>query len=121
MKGKDAPTNFKGTLKGLSKYVLGGDGDVVSVTVNNVQVDTKIHNVFGVIKGFVDPGELPAQVYCVSLNTVVCAVSSRGCFCRSLRGDRCSERLLQLGLRQVHCRHLPAGGARQSHHGDEER
>ncbi|KAI4893601.1 hypothetical protein NFI96_026848, partial [Prochilodus magdalenae] len=55
MKGKDAPTSFKGTLKGLSKYVLGGDGDVVSVTVNNVQVDTKIHNVFGVIKGFVDP------------------------------------------------------------------
>lgn len=58
MGGKEAPESFKGALDGLSKYTLGGEGDQVSVTVNNDLVDTKIHNVFGVIKGFIDPGEL---------------------------------------------------------------
>ncbi|KAL6462691.1 hypothetical protein MHYP_G00291130 [Metynnis hypsauchen] len=55
MGGSDAPESFKGKLKGLSRYRLGGDGDTMTVTVNNVLVDTKIHNVFGVITGFVDP------------------------------------------------------------------
>ncbi|XP_072546374.1 transferrin receptor 1b [Salminus brasiliensis] len=53
--GKAAPENFKGNLRGLAKYNLGGENGLVNVTVNNVQTDTKIHNVFGVIKGFVDP------------------------------------------------------------------
>ncbi|KAM9436897.1 transferrin receptor 1b isoform 2-T2 [Clarias gariepinus] len=53
MKGKDAPENFKGTLQGV-RYTLGGQTNV-SVTVNNVLIDTKIYNVFGIIKGFMDP------------------------------------------------------------------
>lgn len=56
MKGKDAPSDFSGKLPGVHKYTLGGEMDV-TVTVNNVLVDTEIHNVFGVIKGFTDPGE----------------------------------------------------------------
>uniref|UniRef100_A0AAR2KBT0 Transferrin receptor protein 1 n=1 Tax=Pygocentrus nattereri TaxID=42514 RepID=A0AAR2KBT0_PYGNA len=55
MGGNDAPENFKGNLKGISRYRLGGDGDTMTVTVNNVLVDTKIHNIFGVLNGFIDP------------------------------------------------------------------
>ncbi|MCI4391647.1 hypothetical protein PGIGA_G00137020 [Pangasianodon gigas] len=54
MGGKDAPRDFTGRLPGVSKYTLGGETNV-TVTVNNVLVDTKISNVFGVIKGFMDP------------------------------------------------------------------
>ncbi|XP_076837649.1 transferrin receptor protein 1-like [Brachyhypopomus gauderio] len=39
---------------GLQVYKLGGDNDLASVDVNNVLVEKKIHNVFGVIKGFID-------------------------------------------------------------------
>ena len=39
-----------------------GDNDVVTVEVNNVLVEKKIHNILGVIKGLVDPG--------LSLNTL---------------------------------------------------
>lgn len=56
MGGKDAPKEFAGTLPGVSKYMLGGETDV-TVTINNVLADTKIFNIFGVIKGFMDPGE----------------------------------------------------------------
>lgn len=38
-------------------YKVGKETDKVTVAVNNNLVDTKIHNVFGVIKGYVDPGE----------------------------------------------------------------
>ncbi|XP_017309204.1 transferrin receptor 1b [Ictalurus punctatus] len=54
MGGKDAPKEFAGTLPGVSKYMLGGETDV-TVTINNVLADTKIFNIFGVIKGFMDP------------------------------------------------------------------
>ncbi|KAB5533322.1 hypothetical protein PHYPO_G00130410 [Pangasianodon hypophthalmus] len=54
MGGKEAPKDFTGRLPGVSKYTLGGETNV-TVTVNNVLVDTKISNVFGVIKGFMDP------------------------------------------------------------------
>ncbi|KAK3515490.1 hypothetical protein QTP70_023616 [Hemibagrus guttatus] len=54
MRGKDAPRDFTGMLPGVSKYTLGGETDV-SVTVKSVLTDTEIHNVFGVIKGFIDP------------------------------------------------------------------
>lgn len=50
MGGQGAPGEWGNVNK------LGDDGDVVTVEVNNVQTDKKIHNVFGVIKGFVDPG-----------------------------------------------------------------
>uniref|UniRef100_A0A8B9L1Q3 Transferrin receptor 1b n=1 Tax=Astyanax mexicanus TaxID=7994 RepID=A0A8B9L1Q3_ASTMX len=55
MGGKAAPDGFQGNLRGISRYFLGSDNDLVNVTVNNVLTDTKITNVFGVIKGFVDP------------------------------------------------------------------
>lgn len=54
MGGRPAPDTFKGSLRGLS-YKLGGVNDTVTVTVNNVLVDTPIHNVFGVIKGNEEP------------------------------------------------------------------
>lgn len=54
MGGKDAPANFSGTLPGVGTYTLGGETSV-TVTVNNILVETKIYNVFGVVKGFVDP------------------------------------------------------------------
>ncbi|XP_048030121.1 transferrin receptor 1b isoform X2 [Megalobrama amblycephala] len=52
MGGKDAPDHFKG---GFLSYKLGSETDKVAISVNNNLVDTKIHNVFGVIKGYVDP------------------------------------------------------------------
>uniref|UniRef100_A0A9J8B2K2 Transferrin receptor 1b n=1 Tax=Cyprinus carpio carpio TaxID=630221 RepID=A0A9J8B2K2_CYPCA len=52
MGGDDAPDRFKGDFP---SYKLGREGDNVTVVVNNNLADTKIHNVFGVIKGYVDP------------------------------------------------------------------
>uniref|UniRef100_A0A673MID7 Transferrin receptor protein 1-like n=1 Tax=Sinocyclocheilus rhinocerous TaxID=307959 RepID=A0A673MID7_9TELE len=52
MGGEGAPDRFKGDL---SSYKLGSESDKVTVAVNNNLADTKIHNVFGVIKGYVDP------------------------------------------------------------------
>lgn len=39
---------------------LGDEDDNITVEVNNVLVQRKIHNVFGVIKGYMDAG----TVYC---------------------------------------------------------
>lgn len=50
--GGDAPARFKGDF---SSYKLGSESDKVTVAVNNNLADTKIHNVFGVFKGYVDP------------------------------------------------------------------
>ncbi|KAK1806505.1 hypothetical protein P4O66_005014 [Electrophorus voltai] len=55
MGGKDAPVNFKGKLIDFDSYKLGDSNNIVKVVVKNNEVDTRIHNVFGVIKGFVDP------------------------------------------------------------------
>ncbi|XP_058621679.1 transferrin receptor 1b [Onychostoma macrolepis] len=52
MGGEDAPKNFCGDF---SSYKLGSESDKVTVAVNNNLADTKIHNVFGVVKGYVDP------------------------------------------------------------------
>ncbi|KAJ8396784.1 hypothetical protein AAFF_G00013830 [Aldrovandia affinis] len=56
MGGLSAPSSWAGgrLLSGVS-YNLGGENDTVTVEVNNVLVEKSIHNVFGVIKGFVDP------------------------------------------------------------------
>ncbi|XP_051538082.1 transferrin receptor protein 1-like [Myxocyprinus asiaticus] len=51
MGGKDSRESFKGIF---ANYKLGRESDMVTVAVNNDLVDTKIYNVFGVIKGFVD-------------------------------------------------------------------
>ncbi|MBN3288550.1 TFR1 protein, partial [Polyodon spathula] len=54
MRGQSAPLEWKGTLS--STYNLGGDENVqVKVEVNNVVAEKMIHNVFGVIKGLIDP------------------------------------------------------------------
>lgn len=39
-------------------YKLGEENDAITVEVNNVLPEKKIHNVFGVIKGFVDAGNI---------------------------------------------------------------
>lgn len=49
-----ASSNFKGGLPAIT-YRLGGQENI-TVEVNNILVNKKIHNVFGVIKGFADPG-----------------------------------------------------------------
>ncbi|XP_029480117.1 transferrin receptor protein 1-like [Oncorhynchus nerka] len=49
MEGKSAPTGWEGVGK------LGDNDDMVTVEVNNVLAEKLIVNVFGVIKGFVDP------------------------------------------------------------------
>ncbi|XP_041670526.1 transferrin receptor protein 1-like [Cheilinus undulatus] len=49
----DAGSGFEGGLESVT-YRLGGSENV-TIEVNNVLVNTKIHNVFGVIKGFTDP------------------------------------------------------------------
>lgn len=56
MGGRDPPHEWaSGGLRDVT-YKLGGDDDVVSMEVNNTLAVTKIFNMFGVIKGFVDPG-----------------------------------------------------------------
>ncbi|XP_040921750.1 transferrin receptor 1b [Toxotes jaculatrix] len=49
----DASSGFKGGFKSVA-YRLGGSENI-TVEVNNVLVNTEIHNMFGVIKGFTDP------------------------------------------------------------------
>lgn len=49
LSGQNVPDGWSGATK------LGGEDDVITVDVNNVLVEKKINNVFGVIKGFVDP------------------------------------------------------------------
>lgn len=50
----DAYSGFKGGFPSLT-YRLGGKENI-TVEVNNMLVNKEIHNVFGVIKGFTDPG-----------------------------------------------------------------
>lgn len=51
----DETSGFKGGFKQAS-YRLGGVENI-TVEVNNKLVNKEIHNVFGVIKGFDDPGK----------------------------------------------------------------
>ncbi|MEQ2249176.1 hypothetical protein ILYODFUR_026659 [Ilyodon furcidens] len=48
LRGQNKPENWEGY------YKLGDESDTITVEVNNVLAEKKIHNVFGVIKGFVD-------------------------------------------------------------------
>uniref|UniRef100_A0A6Q2WRL0 Peptidase M28 domain-containing protein n=1 Tax=Esox lucius TaxID=8010 RepID=A0A6Q2WRL0_ESOLU len=52
--GANVPSSFRGGLDDVT-YRIGGAGVNVTVEVNNVLQNTEIHNVFGVIKGFVEP------------------------------------------------------------------
>lgn len=51
-----ASSGFRGKLPSQA-YTLGGQENI-TVEVNNVMVSRQIHNVFGVIKGFADPGRV---------------------------------------------------------------
>ncbi|XP_066508335.1 transferrin receptor protein 1-like [Hoplias malabaricus] len=54
MGGRDPPRGWgDGGLRGVT-YKLGNESDLVTVEVNNVLTEKKIHNVFGVIRGFID-------------------------------------------------------------------
>ncbi|KAJ8278089.1 hypothetical protein GJAV_G00083700 [Gymnothorax javanicus] len=56
MGGLSAPKSWSdGHLSGVHTYNLGGENDSVTVEVKNSLVERRIHNVFGVIKGFIDP------------------------------------------------------------------
>lgn len=57
MGGQDSREWSDGLLRDVL-YRLGDDGDVITVEVSNVLTEKKIHNVFGVIKGYVDAGIL---------------------------------------------------------------
>ncbi|MED6252578.1 hypothetical protein ATANTOWER_013862 [Ataeniobius toweri] len=48
LRGQNWPEDWEGY------YRLGDESDTITVEVNNVLAEKKIHNVFGVIKGFVD-------------------------------------------------------------------
>lgn len=63
MKGRVPPRGWAdGSLQGV-EYRLGSVNDTVSVEVKNVLTEIQIHNVFGVIKGLVDPGT-PCHCLC---------------------------------------------------------
>ncbi|MCJ8745245.1 hypothetical protein PDJAM_G00128060 [Pangasius djambal] len=55
MGGHDPPPEWASSGLRDVTYKLGGDDDVVFVEVNNDLTVTKIFNMFGVIKGFIDP------------------------------------------------------------------
>lgn len=44
------------------QYQLGDQSDIITVEVNNVLIEKKINNVFGVIKGFVDAGKIMSLI-----------------------------------------------------------
>ncbi|KAI5092645.1 transferrin receptor protein 1 [Silurus meridionalis] len=53
MEGRSPPHGWGNG--GLQDYKLGSTNDIVSVEVNNLLTEIQIHNVFGVVKGFIDP------------------------------------------------------------------
>lgn len=68
-----ANSNFKGALP-LLAYRLGGQKNI-TVEVNNVLVNSKIHNIFGVIKGFTDPGTVCLEDVILSWKLILCLMS----------------------------------------------
>lgn len=56
MKGRSPPRGWaEGGLRDVN-YNVGDPNDTISVEVNNVPNEIQIHNVFGIIKGLIDPG-----------------------------------------------------------------
>lgn len=49
--GPNKPVGWKGPT-------LGDENDIISLEVNNVLTEKKIYNLFGVIKGYVEPGRI---------------------------------------------------------------
>ncbi|XP_016305099.1 transferrin receptor protein 1-like [Sinocyclocheilus anshuiensis] len=52
--GRTSPDGWSDGMLRDTMYRLGDDGDIITVEVNNVLIQKKIHNVFGVIKGYMD-------------------------------------------------------------------
>uniref|UniRef100_A0A8C1D8A6 Transferrin receptor protein 1 n=1 Tax=Cyprinus carpio carpio TaxID=630221 RepID=A0A8C1D8A6_CYPCA len=52
--GRTSPDDWSDGMLRDTMYKLGDDGDVITVEVKNVLIQKKIHNVFGVIKGYMD-------------------------------------------------------------------
>ncbi|XP_062844164.1 transferrin receptor protein 1-like [Trichomycterus rosablanca] len=55
MGGQSSPDGWADGGLRTGNYRLGGDNDIISLEVNNVLNETVINNVFGVIKGLIDP------------------------------------------------------------------
>lgn len=56
--GRTSPDDWSDGMLRDTMYSLGDEGDIITVEVNNVLIQKKIHNVFGVIKGYMDAGTL---------------------------------------------------------------
>uniref|UniRef100_A0A8C1RJ02 Transferrin receptor protein 1 n=1 Tax=Cyprinus carpio TaxID=7962 RepID=A0A8C1RJ02_CYPCA len=52
--GRTSPDDWSDGMLRDTMYKLGDDGDIITVEVKNVLIQKKIHNVFGVIKGYMD-------------------------------------------------------------------
>ncbi|XP_067310451.1 transferrin receptor 1a [Pseudorasbora parva] len=52
--GRTLPNGWRDRSLGGNVYNLGGNDDNITVEVNNVLIQKRIHNVFGVIKGYTD-------------------------------------------------------------------
>lgn len=52
--GRSSPGGWIDGMLADTQYLLGDKDDIITVEVNNVLVQKKIHNVFGVIKGYMD-------------------------------------------------------------------
>lgn len=56
MDGEECISEWKGGVMGCNVMLSSRSNMTVKLTVNNVMVDRKILNIFGVIKGFEEPG-----------------------------------------------------------------
>lgn len=54
--GRASPDGWSDGMLRDTMYKLGDDSDNITVVVSNSLVEKKIHNVFGVIKGYTDAG-----------------------------------------------------------------
>ena len=81
MGGAQAPSNFMGSLQSVT-YRLGGasDGENATVEVNNVLVTKELHNVFGIIKGFTDPGVCVCVCVSTGLHRRYMGICTTSCF-----------------------------------------
>lgn len=75
---------------------LGDESDLITLEVNNVLVEKEIHNVFGVIKGFVDAG------------TTKCLLNEK------LQSGTCSEKNMSESLSFILDRYVVIGAQRDA-------
>ncbi|XP_073704892.1 transferrin receptor 1a [Garra rufa] len=54
LEGRSSPNGWSDGMLSGTMYNLGGDNDIITVEVKNNLIQKKIHNVFGVIKGYMD-------------------------------------------------------------------